>query len=258
LKPPQHHRCKPVLSLLLLLATALCQPLRAGAQDGSGQPPAAHAAQPSSNPASSDSFLTPRTVRSQNLVAAEEEDDTAAYRHSASVRVIGRWLHLQDEAAARLFEFLNFAILAGGVLFGLWKFLPKTLRARRDALEKELVEAREAIREANARMKAIEEKFSHLDQEISAIRAQAEKDGIAEEARIRASIESERQRILAAAEQEVRAASLAGQRELKVFAAELAVARARKMIFLTEDRDRLLLRQFAQELGTGMSNGGRN
>ena len=51
---------------------------------------------------------------------------------------------------------------------------------------------------------------------------------------------------------------MAAQRDLKRFAGELAVDRAAAMIFLNEAGDRVLLRQFEQELSQQPRNGERN
>ncbi len=202
-------------------------------------------------------FLTPQTARSGNLAAAEDEDDHSVYRHSAAVRTIGGWLHLDQEQSARLFEYFNFAILAGGILFFLRKYLPAMMRARRETIQKQLVEARAATEQANQRLAAVEQRFARLDEEIAAIRTQAEQDSVAEEARIKSLIEKERQRIVQSAEQEIRAAAAAARRELKRFAGELAVDRAAQMISLTDANDRFLVHQFAQELVEQPRNGGK-
>jgi F-type H+-transporting ATPase subunit b len=190
--------------------------------------------------------------------AEEQEAGEDVYRHSASVKLLGRWLHLDKEAAARLFEWLNFAILAGAVLFALLKYLPKTFRAQREDIQRRLVEARTATEQANKRLAAIEERLSRLDEEIAAISMQAEKDSSEDEARIKASIETERQRIMEAVSRDIAAASSAAQRELKHFVAGLAVDRAAQRIVLTEDDDRALVQEFSKSLGQQVRNGGRN
>jgi F-type H+-transporting ATPase subunit b len=136
--------------------------------------------------------------------------------------------------------------------------LPGMMRARREAIQKQLVEARAATEQANARLAAVEQRFARLDREIAAIRAHAEQDGAAEESRIKALMEAERQRIIASAEQEIAAAASAARRELKRFAGALAIDRAVKRISLDESGDRALMRQFVQDLGEEARLGGRN
>jgi F-type H+-transporting ATPase subunit b len=187
-----------------------------------------------------------------------EETGDDVYRHSASVKLLARWLHLDKETAARLFEYLNFAILAGAVLFALLKFLPKTFRANREEIQHRLVEARTATQQANERLAAIEQRLAKLDEEIAAITRQAEKDSVEDEARIKASIETERERIVEAVSRDIAAASSAAQRDLKRFAAELAVDRAAQRMLLSEDDDRALVQEFSQSLGQQARNGGKN
>jgi F-type H+-transporting ATPase subunit b len=188
----------------------------------------------------------------------EQESGNDVYRHSASVRLLGRWLHLDEESSARLFEYLNFAILAGAILFAMFKYLPKTFRANREDIQHRLLEARTATEQANERLAAIEQRLSRLDEEIAAIAKQAEKDSVEDEARIKASIETERQRIVEAVGRDIAAASSAAQRDLKRFAAGLAVDRAAQRIALTEDDDRALVREFASSLSLQARNGGKN
>jgi F-type H+-transporting ATPase subunit b len=190
--------------------------------------------------------------------AEEQETGEDVYRHSASIKLLARWLHLDKEAAARLFEYLNFAILAGAILFALLKYLPKTFRAQREDIQRRLVEARTATEQAKERLAAIEQRLSRLDEEVAAIRTQAEKDSAEDEARIKASIEAERQRIMEAVSRDIAAASSAAQRDLKRFVAGLAVDRAAQRIALTEDDDRALLQEFTKDLGRQVRNGGKN
>ena len=178
----------------------------------------------------------------------EQEPGDDVYRHSASVKKIGSWLHLEKETAAELFEYFNFAILAGAVLYGLGKYLPKTFRANRENIQHRLLDARTATQQADERLAAIERRLSHLDEEIAAIGKQAEADSVEDEARIKATIEEERRRIVDAVSKDIAAASSAAQRELKRFAAVLAVDRATQKLVLSEDDDRALLEEFAETL----------
>jgi F-type H+-transporting ATPase subunit b len=184
-----------------------------------------------------------------NQQDSEQESGDNVYRHSPSVRWLAGVLHVDKETAARVFEYFNFAVLAGAVLYGLLKFLPKSFRANRENIQRQLVDARTATEQAHERLAAIEQRLSRLDEEIAAISKQAEKDSVEDEARIKASIEVERKRIVEAVSKDIAAAGSAAQRELKQFAAGLAVDRAAQRISLTEDDDRALMQEFAQSLG---------
>ncbi len=187
------------------------------------------------------------SMQSEGTTELESGDDI--YRHSASVKLIARWLHLDKEIAARLFEYLNFAILAGAILYALSRYLPKTFRENRENIQHRLLDARTATEQAHQRLAAIEQRLGRLDEEVAAISKQAEKDSVDDEARIKASIEEERRRIVESASKDIAAAASAAQRDLKRFAAGLAVDRAAQKLVLTDDDDRRLLQEFAQSLG---------
>ena len=131
-------------------------------------------------------------------------------------------------------------------------------KERLQQLERQLVEAHSATETANERLRAVEERLSHLDSEIAAVREQAERDSANDEARIRQTMEDEKKKIVTAAEQEITAAGAAAERRLRKFAAELAVDRATSRLHLTEGDDRTLIQEFAASLGSNGSRGGRN
>jgi F-type H+-transporting ATPase subunit b len=190
--------------------------------------------------------------------ADEPEEGENVYRHSGTVRFLARLLHVDKETAAEVFEYFNFAVLAGAILFALGKFLPKTFRANREDIQRRLVEARTATKEANERLTAIEQRLARLDEEIAAIGKQAEKESADDEARIKASIEAERERIVKGVSRDIAAAASAAQRDLKRFVAGLAVDRAGQRLVLSEADDRSLIDEFAQSLGQHSRNGGQN
>jgi F-type H+-transporting ATPase subunit b len=192
--------------------------------------------------------------------AKQEGSSEAAiekYRHSSTVQAIARMAHVNVETAAEIFEDFNSAVLIIAILAFLLKVLPKTFRKRAETLQKQLFDARLATAQANERLAIVEERLSKLDNEIEAVRQQAERDSIEDEKRIRQALETERQRIIASAEQEIEAAGANARRDLKHFAAELAIDRATQSIQLTADADRILVHSFGEGLA-GDRKGERN
>lgn len=188
----------------------------------------------------------------------ESKAQNEEFRHSDKVQWIARTFGLDVDKASLIFEDVNSAILIGAILFGLWMVLPKAFRNRTATLQKQLIEARTATEEANERLRAVEARLARLDQDIVAIREQVERDAVDEEKRIRQSMEEERKRIVDSAEQEIDAAGAAAQRELKRFAAELAIDRATKVIQLSPETDRLLVQRFGSDLAELSRNGGHS
>jgi F-type H+-transporting ATPase subunit b len=188
----------------------------------------------------------------------QEVDENDAYLHSDAVRKLGAMVGLNTEQAATAFTVANFAVLAVLVGWFLVKTLPKTFRNRSTAIQKNLVDARTATEEANARLNSVEERLSKLDGQIAALRAQAEKDSALDEQRIKASVEEEKQKILAAAEQDIIAATALAQRQIQQYAAELAIDQAARKLVVTAETDRLLVQSFARRLMGDDSKEGHN
>lgn len=178
----------------------------------------------------------------------QEKDETAAYKHSAMVQKIGHALGMSTDTAATTFEVLNFAVLAIAIGGFLLKVLPKTFRNRSSAIQKELTDARSATEEASVRLNGVEERLSKLDGQIAEMKAQAEKDAVVEEKRVKAAAEEEKTKILAVAEQEIASATQHAQRQLQQYAAGLAIDQAAKRLVISAETDRLLVKNFAQRL----------
>lgn len=227
-----------LLTLLVTLAVATClrqSPLRAQ--------------EPKSAPVQA----------SQSIAQQEQEiDEDKDYRESPMVQKMGKMIGLNSSQSANAFEFANFALLAFFVLFAIAKLMPKTLRARTQTIQKNLVDARTATEEANARLNTVEERLSRLDGEIAAMRSHAEQESVKEEQRIKASVEDEKKKIIAAAEQEIVAATMRAQKQLQQQAAELAIEQAARKLVVSAETDRLLVQGFAQRLTGDESKKGQN
>jgi F-type H+-transporting ATPase subunit b len=184
----------------------------------------------------------------EKMDAPEPNAEMEAYRHSSTVQALARILHVSTERAAMIFEDFNSGLLIFAILYFLFKFLPKAFRERRSKIEHDLVDARSATELANQRLQGVEARLAMLDTEIEGIRQQAAHASQDDQKRIEASLETERQRIIRSAEQEISAAKSAAQRELKRFAADLAVERAMSRIELSADADRVLVNEFTDGL----------
>lgn len=178
----------------------------------------------------------------------QEKDENEEFRHSAMVQKMGKMLGMSTDQAATAFTVLNFVILAIGVGVIVVKTLPKAFRDRSSAIQKHLVDARTATEEASARLKAVETRLSRLDQEIAGMRQQVEADIVRDEQRMKASLEEETGKILAAADAEIQTATAIARRELQKHAAELAIEHAAQRLTISAETDRLLVQGFAQRL----------
>ncbi len=197
-------------------------------------------------------------IRQKKIDNPEAEDGANVYRHSAMVQTLARAFGLPVEATARLFEILNFALLLGLVLWVVVRLLPKTLRSRNERIQAEIEQARIATEDASRRLRDVEARLGRLDDEITAIRVQAEHETGEEEKRLRATLEQEKQLILSAAAQDIQAAAKNAQSQLKHMAADLILEHTRRQISVSADADRTLVAGFLSDLDAETSRRGVN
>jgi F-type H+-transporting ATPase subunit b len=187
--------------------------------------------------------------------AGEEKDESEQFKRSSSVTLVSRLTGLSLEYAYWLCILINFAFIAGVLIWVIKAKMSPAMRTRTQTLQKAMQEAREASDEANQRLRDIEVRLSRLDQEISTMRGSAEQEAAAEEARIKAAAEEDARKVIASAEQEIAAAARSAQRELKAYAADLAVSLAQKQIFVDTSTDQALVRAFSDQLASANDRG---
>ncbi len=185
--------------------------------------------------------------------AAGEGEENAEFKQSASVRFLARITGLSLHSAYWLAVALNFAVIAAAVAWFVKSKLPGMFRTRSESIRKTMEEAQRASADAGRRLSEIEGRLSKLDSEIAAMRSQAEAEASGEEQRIKAAAEEDARKIVESAGQEVEAAARLAHRDLKAYAAELAVSLAEKRIQVDATTDRALVERFVGELG---QNGG--
>lgn len=189
----------------------------------------------------------------QEAANSQEEQNHGFLVNGPIVKWAAQTTGWSRDTTANVFLYINFAIIFFGIAIPLTRTLPKVLRRRREDLSHNLSEARKATEDANTRLSAVEAKLAGLDAEIARFRAQVEEESKGDEARIKASIEEEKARILSGADQELSQATATAQRSLRLFAAELAVEQASKQLTLTPEADRALIAEFIAQ-----AQGGKN
>jgi F-type H+-transporting ATPase subunit b len=189
-------------------------------------------------------------VHQSREAAGEEKDEMEEFKHSPSVQMISRITGLKLQQAYWASVVLNFVVVAALFIWAGRRFLPGIFRDRTAAIQRAMREAQEASEEARRKLAEIESRLQRLDVEIGRMRDAAEKEGAAEEARIRAAAEEDARKIIAAAEREIDAAIKAARRQLTAHAADLAVGLAQKQIHVDATSDQALVRNFASQLGS--------
>jgi len=138
---------------------------------------------------------------------------------------------------------VNFAILAGALVYFLKKPISSFLKDRSEQLRKSIEDAARAREEAASRLSAIESRMGRLQDEIAGMNMKMGDEAEVEAQRIRATAQAEIERVRIqaqfAAGQEVKKA----REELRKEAAELATATAEEIVkkaMTPEDQERLV------------------
>ena len=180
---------------------------------------------------------------------AEEEEENAALKYSPMVTNIGKMIGLNAKASYWLFTGLNFAVVMWLILWFVKAKVLTGMRERNVSIRSAMDSAKKASDEANARLAGIEARLAKLDTEVAGLKAQAEADFKIEEQRIQQQAAEDARRVVEAAEQEIAAAAKSARRDLKTFAADLAVSLAEKKISVDRDTDERLVNTFVNQLG---------
>lgn len=239
----------PGLALIMLVVSGFGVSIPVYAQQQSAQEPAQTQKQPTTA-APHQRGPGQELAHETREAAGEEQDETAEFKRSASVAFIA---HITGLSLANAYLFsvvLNFVVVAGLIVWAGCKYLPAAFRSRTSSIQKAMQEAQEASEQARRRLGDIESRLKKLDGEIGILRDAAEKEAIAEEARIRDSAARDARKIVEGAQQEIAAAAKTARRDLTAFAADLAVGLAQKQIRIDAATDQALLRNFAGGLGS--------
>ena len=159
------------------------------------------------------------------------------------------------ETATEIFKWINFAIVAGALLWVFLKKAPGFFRGRAEAIGSAITKAGSAKAAAEAQLREAETKLANLEKEVAELRASAEREATAEVERIRTATRSDMEKIAAAAKAEIEAAERAARLELKALAARLAVEGAETLLVkqLTAQAQAGLISSFVKSL-EGMPN----
>ncbi len=137
----------------------------------------------------------------------------------------------RSSAALEFFgKSINFIILFGGLAYLLSKPIRNFLEKRSQDIERSIKEAGASRLEAEMRFQETESRLTGLGEEIARLKDDAELEGRRIEARIAQLAEQEGERIRYFAQQEIEMLFKAELRELRAYAAELAIKMAEERI----------------------------
>ena len=151
----------------------------------------------------------------------------------------GAWMNAQEKSASAAedtgdkwiaWKWANFVILAAGLGYLTAKNLPSFFRSRTRAIQAGIAEAQQMKREAEKKAGEMDQRMNALGAEIERFRAQAQSEMEQEGARIGQETVRLIEKQQKQAELEIESAGKAARRELKAYAAELALNLAEQRI----------------------------
>jgi len=155
-----------------------------------------------------------------------------------------------QESAENLFKWINFALVAGVIVWLCLKKGPGFFGRRADVISADIQKSTEGKRQADQQLHDAETKLRNLEKEVADLRAAAQRESAAEANRIRALTTTDEQKIVEAGRAEVDAAERAARLELKALAANLAVSGAESLLVkqLTPAAQEALINNFVKTL----------
>ena len=100
-----------------------------------------------------------------------------------------------QEHANEIFKWINFVLVAGGLIWLFGKVLPSKFRGNADSISSAITKATAAKAEADRQLREAQEKLAHLEQEVAQLRADAQREAEAEGQRIRNVTQADAQKI---------------------------------------------------------------
>ena len=129
-----------------------------------------------------------------------------------------------------VWKWVNFVMLAGGLGYLMAKHLPPFFRTRTGEIQSGIAEAQQKKRDAEKRAAEMDARLNALGAEIEKFRTQAKAEMQLEADRIRRETADQIQKLEQQAAREIEAAGKTTRRELREYAAHLALDRAEQRI----------------------------
>ncbi len=158
-----------------------------------------------------------------------------------------------DSPTGLIFRWLNFIIVFGGIGYLIAKHGGAFFRGNAKEIAASIHEATAAKAEADRELHEVETKIARIEPEVAEMRAEAQRNWVAEAERLRVSGVAEIEKINLAARAELAATERAAQQQLREVAAALAVENAAAVVasrMNPEIRARMF-QTFLSELGKG-------
>ncbi len=129
-----------------------------------------------------------------------------------------------------VWQIVNIAIVVGLLVYLLRRPAPTFFNTRAKEIEDLLEKAMREKEEANARLKEVESKMAHLSDEVAEIERSSKEAAEAERQRVLEEAEAAKERIRSDAAEEMERRLKEARRDLRAYAADLAVKMAKEIL----------------------------
>jgi F-type H+-transporting ATPase subunit b len=135
-----------------------------------------------------------------------------------------------EHGRLELWKWANFVVLAGALGYLVSKNAGPFFAARSRQIRKDMIEADDLRKQAEARAADVDRRLANLDAEIAALRAESQRETKSEAERLSKYALAEIAKLEAHAQQEIASAAKAARLELKRYSAHLAVSLAEQKV----------------------------
>jgi F-type H+-transporting ATPase subunit b len=149
-----------------------------------------------------------------------------------------------------MWKWINFAILVIALGWLMAKTLPGAFKSRTESIQRGIAEAQQQKKDADKRAAIVDQRMSALGTEIESFRVQSRLEMEKEGERLREETAAQIRRLEQQSTVEIESAGKAARRELRVYAADLALKLAEERIRtrLTADTESALVNNFVADL----------
>ena len=190
------------------------------------------------------------------ILAQESHAETPAHQqaaHGEEGHGEGGWTAKLWGVPTIAWQIVNVLLVVVLFVFLLRRPAPQFFAGRAQEIQGLIEKALKEKEEALGRLRDVEEKMAHLGDEVSAIEQSAKEAAEADQQRVQAEADASRERIRKESAEEMERRVTEARRDLRVFAADLAVKMAKELVAaqITEDDEKALQGRFMKMLEEG-------
>jgi F0F1-type ATP synthase membrane subunit b/b' len=142
----------------------------------------------------------------------------------------GGWMEWMNYPGLEAWKFFNLALFTVAAIWILRKKINEALLARREAIQKELLDAQAEREQAQARIAEADSMLARLDEDVKTINEQARQEAQAERQRLASATEREIEKLNQQSQREMETAQKLSRKALRKYLANRSVELARQSI----------------------------